>query len=213
MPDDVYHTLSQPGNGLYTEKRSRFLGFALHVETEDEAKQRLEEIRKKHYDARHVCYAYSLGSDNPRTRANDDGEPSGTAGRPILGQLHAFGVTDVLVAVVRYFGGVKLGTGGLTVAYKTTAAEALRNAEFVDKIIYAPLYVEASYADIDEVMRKARGAGARIEAQEYTGTGCRLNIAIRRSRQGELRSQLLLNHRLRLLPAPGDSLPGTADTP
>lgn len=198
--DDAFQTIGTPGEGSYTEKRSRFLSFAMHVESEEEAKERVAEIRKKFYDARHVCYAYSLGADRARTRTNDDGEPSGTAGKPILGQLLAFDVTDTLAVVVRYFGGVKLGTGGLTVAYKTAAAEALRNAEVVEKIIYASLSIEASYADVDMVMRLAHEKGARIAQQTYTDSGCILTLSIRRGGYDDLRSCVDKLYTLRILP-------------
>lgn len=198
--DDAFQTIGTPGEGSYTEKRSRFLSFAMHVESEEEAKERVAEIRKKFYDARHVCYAYSLGADRARTRTNDDGEPSGTAGKPILGQLLAFDVTDTLAVVVRYFGGVKLGTGGLTVAYKTAAAEALRNAEVVEKIIYASLSVEASYANVDMVMRLAHEKGARIAQQTYTDSGCILTLSIRRGGYDDLRSCVDKLYTLRILP-------------
>ena len=198
--DDAFQTIGTPGEGSYTEKRSRFLSFAMHVESEEEAKERVAEIRKKFYDARHVCYAYSLGADRGRTRTNDDGEPSGTAGKPILGQLLAFDVTDTLAVVVRYFGGVKLGTGGLTVAYKTAAAEALRNAEVVEKIIYASLSVEASYANVDMVMRLAHEKGARIAQQTYTDTGCVLTLSIRRGHYDDLRTCVAKLYTLRILP-------------
>ena len=115
--DDAFQTIGTPGEGSYTEKRSRFLSFAMHVESEEEAKERVAEIRKKFYDARHVCYAYSLGADRGRTRTNDDGQPSCTAGKPIRGQLLAFDVTDTPAVAGRYFGGVTRGTGRLTVAY------------------------------------------------------------------------------------------------
>lgn len=198
--DDAFQTIGTPGEGSYTEKRSRFLSFAMHVESEEEAKERVAEIRKKFYDARHVCYAYSLGADRARTRTNDDGEPSGTAGKPILGQLLAFDVTDTLAVVVRYFGGVKLGTGGLTVAYKTAAAEALRDAEVVEKIIYASLSIEASYADVDMVMRLAHEKGARIAQQTYTDSGCILTLSIRRGGYDDLRSCVDKLYTLRILP-------------
>lgn len=198
--DDAFQTIGTPGEGSYTEKRSRFLSFAMHVESEEEAKERVAEIRKKFYDARHVCYAYSLGADRARTRTNDDGEPSGTAGKPILGQLLAFDVTDTLAVVVRYFGGVKLGTGGLTIAYKTATAEALRNAEVVEKIIYTSLSVEASYADVDMVMRLAHEKGARIAQQTYTDSGCILTLSIRRGGYDDLRGCVDKLYTLRILP-------------
>ena len=126
--EDTYKTISARAEGLYTEKRSKFIAIALPVRTVEEVKARLEELQKQYYDARHVCYAYMLGPGRKDFRANDNGEPSGTAGKPILGQINSNGLTDVLVVVVRYFGGIKLGTSGLIVAYRTAAAEALAAA-------------------------------------------------------------------------------------
>ena len=128
---DVYRTIGQSGEGIYTEKRSKFLAFAHHVADEEEVKRLVQEYKKKYFDARHVCYAYVLGVKGDRFRSNDDGEPSGSAGKPILGQLNSFGVTFTLVVVIRYFGGVKLGTGGLAVAYKVAASEALNASVIV----------------------------------------------------------------------------------
>ncbi len=153
---DTYLTLAAPSEGTYTEKRSRFLAFALHVESEEEVKAHIAGFRKKFYDARHVCYAYTLGNNAERSRANDDGEPSGSAGKPILGQITSFGLTNTLVIVVRYFGGVKLGTGGLFSAYKIAAAEALQCAQIEERIVMTRFTVAASYADADTAMRYIR---------------------------------------------------------
>ena len=125
MIEDTYKTIAAPAEGLYTEKRSKFIAIALPVRTVDEVKTWLDTYQKKYYDARHVCYAYMLGPERKDFRANDNGEPSGTAGKPILGQINSNGLTDILVIVVRYFGGIKLGTSGLIVAYRTAAAEAI----------------------------------------------------------------------------------------
>lgn len=125
MCADVYHTVDASAEAVYTEKRSKFLAFVRPVTTEDDVKTALSAFQHEYYDARHVCYAYVLGPDGARFRANDNGEPSGTAGKPILGQIHSKGLTNVLVVVVRYFGGIKLGTSGLTAAYRTAAREAL----------------------------------------------------------------------------------------
>lgn len=187
---DTYRTLSAPGESNYTEKRSRFLAFAMPVRDEEEAKERVAELRKKYYDARHVCYAYALGFDGSRTRSNDDGEPSGSAGKPILGQLRSADVTFTLVAVVRYFGGVKLGTGGLAVAYKTAAAEALAAATIEERIVQATLRVAAPYAEADTVMRYCREAGADISDREYTATETILTIAVRLSNEEALRERI-----------------------
>ena len=133
MGVDEYRTITNTGEGTYSEKRSKFLAFSHHVENVDEVKEILQAYRKKYYDARHVCYAYVLGPERNEFRANDDGEPGSTAGKPILGQINSNGLTDVLVVVVRYYGGVNLGTGGLIVAYRTAAAEALAAAEIVTR--------------------------------------------------------------------------------
>lgn len=187
---DIYLTLSAPGEGSYTEKRSRFLAFAMPVQDEEEAKVRVAELRKKYYDARHVCYAYALGFNGSRTRSNDDGEPSGSAGKPILGQLRSFGVTFALVVVVRYFGGVKLGTGGLAVAYKTAAAEALNAATIEERIVRATLRVAAPYAEADTLMRYCREAGADITDREYTATETILTVAVRLTAEAALRERI-----------------------
>ena len=131
MQVDEFKTIATMGEGTYSEKRSKFLAFSHHVESVDEVKDIIAAYRKKYFDARHVCYAYVLGPERDVFRANDDGEPSSTAGKPILGQINSCGLTDVLVVVVRYYGGVNLGTGGLIVAYKTAAAEALSAAEIM----------------------------------------------------------------------------------
>ena len=131
---DEYKTITDKlSEGFYSEKRSKFLAFAVHVTTEQQVKDIVQQYRKKYYDARHVCYAYVLGADRELFRANDDGEPSSTAGKPILGQITKNELTDILIIVVRYYGGVNLGTSGLIVAYRTAAAEAIENAEIVSK--------------------------------------------------------------------------------
>lgn len=135
MSEDTYKTIAVPSEGIYTEKRSKFIAIALPVRTVEEVKAHLETYQKKYYDARHVCYAYMLGHERKDFRANDNGEPSGTAGKPILGQINSNGLTDILIVVVRYFGGIKLGTSGLIVAYKAAAAEAIAAATVIEKTV------------------------------------------------------------------------------
>lgn len=188
--EDTYRTLTHDGEAIYTEKRSKFIAYACHVENEDEAKQHIQAIRKKYYDARHVCYAYALGFKGELTRANDDGEPSGSAGKPILGQLRSADVTYALVVVVRYFGGVKLGTGGLAVAYKTAAADALVAATIEEKIMEESFVVSVPYADADTAMRFVREAGATITSRNYTETSNELTIRIRKSELTKLKERL-----------------------
>lgn len=185
---DAYLTVAQSGEGNYTEKRSRFLSFALHVENEDEIKTVIAQYRKKYYDARHVCYAYVLGHEQTSARANDDGEPSGSAGKPIMGQINSMNLTDTLVIVVRYFGGVKLGTGGLFSAYKIVAREALNDAEIEERIVKERLKVAVPYADVDVIMRLSKNAGAEIVSREYDAVNTILAIEIRKNEIENLKS-------------------------
>ncbi len=190
MPNDTYITISQAAEAQLTEKRSRFLAFAHHVADEDEAKTIVSSYKKKYYDARHVCYAYVVGNRGESTRANDDGEPSGTAGRPILGQIAAKQLTYTLVVVVRYFGGVKLGTGPLGVAYKTVAAEALDSCELMECIMKDTFRVDVPYADADVAMRFVREAGAEIIHRDYTDTGTVLTVSVRQDDHALLHERL-----------------------
>lgn len=195
---DHYLTLSSQGEATYVEKRSRFLAFAMHVESEDEVKQLVEQYRKEYYDARHVCYAYALGVEGERFRAVDDGEPGGSAGKPIHGQIVSRGLTEVLVVVVRYFGGVKLGTGGLCVAYKTAAGEALDAAATEERVITSVVTAEVPYPDADTAMRFARNAGAEMLPPEYTATSTLLRFRIRQSEEQALIEALTKIHTLRI---------------
>ena len=187
---DAYLTISSTGEGNFTEKRSRFLSFAIHVESEDEVKNVVAQYRKKYYDARHVCYAYVLGIERTTTRANDDGEPSGSAGKPILGQINSMNLTDTMVLVVRYFGGVKLGTGGLFSAYKTAAKAALNNAEIEERIVKSKIKVAVPYPDVDTVMRLSKNVGAEIVAREYDANNTILTIEIRQDEIDKLKDIL-----------------------
>ena len=153
MNDDTYYMLAAPGEGLYKEKGSKFIASAFTVMNEDEAKAAIAEIRKKYFDARHHCYAYMIGPDKKNFRASDDGEPSGTAGKPILNQILSKDVTNVCIVVTRYFGGIKLGTSGLINAYKTASREALDNAQIVEKTINEIYSLEFEYPLMNEVMR------------------------------------------------------------
>ena len=157
--DDIYYMLSSPGEGLYKEKGSKFIAQAFTVMGEDEAKAAIAAIRKKYYDARHHCFAYMIGPDKKAFRASDDGEPSGTAGKPILNQILSKDVTNVCVVVTRYFGGIKLGTSGLINAYKTAARDALDNAMVVEKTINEFYSLEFAYPLMNEVMRIMKEEG------------------------------------------------------
>lgn len=199
---DSYLTLSSPGESEFIEKRSRFISFAAHIETEDDAKDFVANLRKRFYDARHVCYAYVLGADvwteeydpiargTAVMRANDDGEPGGSAGKPILGQLRSRGLTNAVVAVVRYFGGVKLGTGGLATAYKTGAAMALDVATVKECLLMEQMVVDVPYADQNTVLKLIRDNGAEILARDYTATGVVLTVSIRQAMADDFRKRI-----------------------
>lgn len=186
---DTYRTITAPAEGTYTEKRSKFLAFAFPVSTLEEVKAHLEVIQKKYYDARHVCYAYMLGPERKEFRANDNGEPSGTAGKPILGQINSNELTDILIAVVRYFGGIKLGTSGLIVAYKAAAAECIAQAEIVERTVDEELSFAFEYPLMNEVMRVVKEEGPKITAQGYD-TDCTMTLRIRKSLIPRLRERL-----------------------
>ncbi|MGP1591137.1 MAG: IMPACT family protein [Prevotella sp.] len=177
---DTYLTIQDKSEGIYTEKRSKFLAFAHPVETIDEIKDLLTDYKKKYYDARHVCYAYMLGPERIDFRANDDGEPSSTAGKPILGQINSRELTNILVVVVRYFGGVKLGTSGLIVAYREAAAEALSAATVIEKTIEETVTFTFPYVMMNSVMRVVKDLNPRIVEQKYDET-CVITLAIKRS--------------------------------
>lgn len=187
---DEYKTITEViGEGFYSEKRSKFLAFAHHVETIDEIKDILASYRKKYYDARHVCYAYVLGADKADFRANDDGEPSSTAGKPILGQINSYDLTNVLVIVVRYYGGVNLGTGGLIVAYRTAAADALDHATIETRLIEEVITYSFPYPMMNAVMRVIKEMQPRIVSQTFDNT-CSISMSIRQEMAPVLRDRL-----------------------
>ena len=189
MTEDTYKTIVAPAEGIYTEKRSKFIAIALPVRTVDEVKGWLDTYQKKYYDARHVCYAYMLGPERKDFRANDNGEPSGTAGKPILGQINSNGLTDILIIVVRYFGGIKLGTSGLIVAYRAAAAEAIGAATVVEKTVDEEVTILFEYPMMNDVMRIVKEEGPVIVSQGYD-TDCSMTLRIRRSLMPRLRQRL-----------------------
>lgn len=187
---DLYKTITNDiGEGYYTEKRSKFLAFAHHVETIDEVKDIVAQYRKKYYDARHVCYAYMLGHERLEFRANDDGEPSSTAGKPILGQINSNELTNILIVVVRYYGGVNLGTGGLIVAYKTAAADAIAHSLVEERQVEETIIYSFSYPMMNDVMRVVKDMNPRIVSQTFDNT-CQITLSIRKSLAEQLRSRL-----------------------
>ncbi len=186
---DEFKTIKDKSEGTYSELRSKFLAFAHHVTTVDEAMALVEQYQKKYYDARHVCWAYMLGAERELFRSNDNGEPSGTAGKPILGQINSNELTDIIILVVRYFGGVKLGTSGLIVAYKTASAEAIANAEIEIRTVDEEFSFSFEYPLMNNVMKVARDLDARIVSQSYD-MDCQMTLSIRKGKMQELQEKL-----------------------
>ncbi|GJG37388.1 MULTISPECIES: IMPACT family protein [Prevotella] len=188
--EDTYRTIDNNiGEGYYTEKRSKFLAFAHHIESADEAMEIVKQYRKKYYDARHCCYAYMVGPERNEFRANDDGEPSSTAGKPILGQINSNELTDILIVVIRYYGGVNLGTGGLIVAYRTAAADAISHCKIEDRIVEEKIEYKFTYPMMNSVMHVIKSMPAKIVAQHFDNN-CSITISIRKSMAEELLSRL-----------------------
>ena len=188
--NDQYLTITSCiGEGFYSEKRSKFFAFAHHVETPEQIKEILEQYRKKYFDARHVCYAYMLGPQRQQFRANDDGEPSSTAGKPILGQINSNELTDILIVVIRYYGGVNLGTSGLIVAYRAAAADAIAHAQIETRLVEETVTYTYPYVMTSAVMRVVKELSPRILAQTYDNT-CTITLSIRQSLAPQLRDRL-----------------------
>ena len=186
---DTYKTISSPSEGSYTEKRSKFLAFAFPVSSVDEVKTKVLEYQKKYYDARHVCYAYMLGHERLEFRANDNGEPSGTAGKPILGQINSNELTNILIIVVRYFGGIKLGTSGLIVAYRAAAAEAIAAAEIVERTVDEEVHFMFEYPFMNDVMRIVKEEEPAVLEQGYD-MNCKMTLRIRKDSMPRLKARL-----------------------
>ncbi len=186
---DSYKTIKQISEGTYSEKRSKFLAFAIPVTSVEDVKTTVAEYQKRFYDARHVCYAYMLGAEREVFRANDNGEPSGTAGKPILGQINSNELTDILVVVVRYFGGIKLGTSGLIVAYRLAAAEAISAAEVIEKTVDEDVTFLFEYPFMNDVMRIVKEESPCIVEQSYD-TDCVMTLRIRKGLMPRLKSRL-----------------------
>jgi len=187
--DDTYKTIKGIAEGYYTEKRSRFIAYAVPVKTVDEVKIALDKYRKQYYDARHVCWAYMLGAERKEFRANDDGEPSSTAGKPILGQINSNELTDILVVVIRYFGGIELGTSGLIVAYRTAAAEAIAAADLVECTVDEDVRIVFEYPHLNAVMRVVKEMRPEILSQSFDMT-CEMTLRIRKGDVEELTGRL-----------------------
>ena len=188
--DDRYITIGDKiGKGIYSEKRSKFLAFTHHVTTVDEVKMLIARYRKEYYDARHVCFAYMLGLEHADFRANDDGEPSSTAGKPILGQINSHDLTDILIVVVRYYGGVNLGTSALTLAYREAARLAIDDSIIEERFVEDTIIHHFSYVEMNDVMKVVKDLSPRIISQHFDNT-CEIVMAIRRSQSSLLKSRL-----------------------
>ena len=175
---DTFHTISTPSEGIYREKMSRFLAFAHPVSTADEAKAVVKDYAKKFFDARHVCWAYMIGADRKEFLSNDNGEPSGTAGKPILGQINSFGLTNIVIVVVRYFGGIKLGTSGLIVAYREAAREAIQAAQIIECHEETSITFTFPYLAMNDVMKAVKSQEIHILRQEFDNS-CLMEVSVR----------------------------------
>lgn len=198
MAEDTYKTIGGTSEAVYTEKRSKFIAIALPVRSVEEVKELVAAYQKKYYDARHVCYAYMLGPERTNFRANDNGEPSGTAGKPILGQINSNELTDILIVVVRYFGGIKLGTSGLIVAYRTAAAEAIAGASVIEKTVDDEVRITFEYPFMNDVMRVVKDVAPEIVEQSYDND-CMMRLRIRKSMMSCLHDRLAKVETLRFV--------------
>lgn len=187
--EDVYKTIEAPAEGLYKEKGSKFIALAYPVHTEEAVKEIVGEIKVRYYDARHHCYAYRLGADKQKFRANDDGEPSSTAGKPILGQILSYDLTDVLIVVVRYFGGIKLGVSGLINAYRAAAADAIGHARIVEKTDDEVFRIKFDYTVMNEVMRVVKEEEPEVMSRDFS-MECRMTLSIRKQNASRLSARL-----------------------
>lgn len=186
---DAYRSIAARSEGLFKDNGSRFIALAYPVETEEEVREIVASLKKEYHDARHHCYAYRLGYKGDRFRANDDGEPSGSAGRPILGQIDSMGLSDVLVVVVRYFGGIKLGIPGLIRAYKTSTADALGQAEIIEKVAGKTFRVCFDYLSMNAVMKVLKDMGLTPVGQDF-GLQCSLEVCVRLALEEDFRNRL-----------------------
>ncbi len=186
---DTFLTLAEDSQGLYKEKGSRFISFAMPVSSTEDVKAKLQVLKKNYYDARHICYAYVLGKNGTVFRSNDDGEPSGTAGKPILGQINSKDLTNVLVVVVRYFGGILLGTGGLVIAYREAAADAIQNNKIVSRLVESNIAIQFSYERMNDVMRIVKENSLTITSQ-HLDTKCFMSFKVRESFVEQLKENL-----------------------
>ena len=189
MESEFFFTIAAATEGIYKEKGSKFMAFAYPVNSEEEVKEKVEVLRRKYFDARHHCYAYRLGATGEQYRAVDDGEPANSAGKPILGQLTAYNVTNVLVVVVRYFGGTLLGVGGLMQAYRHATADALANAGIITGAVTGTYQISFSYPAMNQVLKVVKDMDLECYAQNFDLT-CTMNVKVRKSLVEQLKKRL-----------------------
>ncbi len=190
MFSDTYKTIAEESQGLFKDRGSRFIGIAIPVKTQEEIKSKLEELRKEYHDARHHCYGYVLNPDRQVWRSNDDGEPSGTAGKPILGQINSNDLTDILIVVIRYFGGTLLGVSGLINAYRMAAADAISHASIIEKMITEVYRIDFPYLSMNDVMKVLKEEGAAQRAHSY-GNDCSIEISFRQAAKEHILDRLM----------------------
>ncbi len=186
---DKYKTLAKPSEGIYKEKGSKFITYAYPVSDEEEIKEHIAVLKKQYYDARHHCYAWQLGVDGKQFRANDDGEPSGTAGKPILGQIRSHELTNVLIVIIRYFGGTKLGTSGLIRAYKEGSIDAISNGDIIEKTVNDHYDINFDYGVMNDVMRVIKEENPEIHKQDFN-LRCSIELSCRQSEVKKLLNKL-----------------------
>ena len=199
MTGDTYLSIAGESKGIYKEKGSKFLAFAIPVNNEAEVRKKLDSVKKKYHDARHHCYAYIIGKDKKVFRANDDGEPNHSAGDPILGQIKSKNLSDVLIIVVRYFGGTKLGVGGLINAYKTAAADAIAQNRIIEKVVVSIIILDFEYASINDVMKVVKTYDLVILEQEFN-LQCKIKLSVRQQHLDEVLLKLQRFGTVHLLP-------------
>tara|TARA_R110002050_G_scaffold16019_1_gene48893 strand:- start:19204 stop:19824 length:621 start_codon:yes stop_codon:yes gene_type:complete len=198
LASDTYRTISKSSDEiLFKEKKSKFFGYAFPITSENEVKPIIEDLKKKHHTANHVCYAWQLGIQNLSYRANDDGEPNNSAGMPIYGQIQSFEVTNILIAVVRIFGGTKLGVGGLINAYKTGAQMALEASRIIEKIVYEDFELSFEYTDMDKVMRIIKQNQLQIISQQMA-MNCKIIISVRQTNIDKIKDMFSEFHTIKI---------------
>lgn len=195
---DTYKTIKDKSEGFFKDRGSKFFAFAFPIENEDEANNHRAELKKKFHDARHHVYAFNIGAENPTFRASDDGEPANSSGPPVLGQIRSYELTNILIVVVRYFGGTKLGVPGLINAYKSAAIDAIENAQIIEKTIEQSLVIEFEYPHMNEAMRLSKGEGIRIASQNFE-ISCSMELMVKKGLYKQTYNSFAANHHIKII--------------